>query len=92
MADAPLLWLMPLLPKHLGQKTRELDELDKITKADVVDFVNRRFKNNYVVVYKKQGEDAAAAKIPKPQITPVALNREAQSDFAKQFDQMSEMT
>lgn len=73
------------------KKTRELDELDKITKADVVDFVNRRFKNNYVVVYKKQGEDATATKIPKPQITPVALNREAQSDFAKQFEQMSEM-
>ena len=48
------------------KKTRELDELDKITKADVVDFVNRRFKNNYVVVYKKQGEDATATKIPKP--------------------------
>lgn len=73
------------------KKVGELNELDKITKQDVVDFVNRRFKNNYVVVYKKQGEDAAATKIPKPKITPVSLNREAQSDFAKKFEQMPEM-
>ncbi len=62
---------------------KRLDRLAKITKKDIVDFVNTHYSDNYVVVYKRTGEDKSVAKVQKPDITPVKLNREDQSDFAK---------
>ena len=41
--------------------------------------------NNYVVVYKRQGEDNNVVKVDKPQITPVEANRESSSDFLRKF-------
>ena len=59
-----------------------LDRLYKITKQDVVDFVNEKLRDdNYVVVYKRQGTDPNAQKIAKPDITPIVTNRDAVSDF-----------
>ena len=59
----------------------EMAELEKITKQDIIDFVNSRYTNNYVVVYKRNGEDKSMMKVTKPKITPVTVNREDQSDF-----------
>ena len=62
----------------------EIDRLSKITKQDIVAFANKNFSNNdYVVVYKMTGEDKNVTKVVKPAITPVVMNREAQSDFLK---------
>ncbi|MDQ1265710.1 MAG: hypothetical protein QG635_861, partial [Bacteroidota bacterium] len=61
------------------------DELDNITKQDIIRFANETFQNNYVVVYKRNGKDTASVKVPKPKITPVELNRESQSDFYKEI-------
>ena len=48
----------------------ELDRLEKITKQDVIDWANKVLgDNNYVVLYKLQGEDTTQKKIEKPQIT-----------------------
>ena len=58
-----------------------LNELSKITKEDIMDFVNQNYKNNYVVIYKHLGEDPNAITVTKPQITPVSVNRDAQSEF-----------
>jgi len=60
-----------------------LDRLSKITKKDIVDFARKNYSDNYVVVYKRTGEDKNVAKVQKPEITPVKINREDQSDFAK---------
>jgi predicted Zn-dependent peptidase len=60
-----------------------IDRLSKITKQNVIDFANANFKDNYVVVYKRTGEDKDVQKVIKPAITPVSINREAQSDFVK---------
>ncbi len=59
----------------------QLDRISKISKADIVDFANRFFKDNYVVIYKEQGEDTTLKKIEKPAITPIPANREYQSEF-----------
>ncbi len=61
----------------------QLDRLSKITKQDIIDFANKYYDNNYVVVYKRTGEDKNVQKIKKPAITPVKLNREDQSAFVK---------
>ncbi|MCE1165405.1 MAG: insulinase family protein [Bacteroidetes bacterium] len=62
---------------------RMADRYSKITKSDIVDFANKNFGDNYVVVYKKTGEDKNVQKIVKPDITPVQVNRDAESSFLK---------
>ena len=61
----------------------EMNELEKITKQDIIDFVNANYSDNYVVVYKRNGEDNSIRNVTKPTITPVTVNRKDQSDFLK---------
>jgi predicted Zn-dependent peptidase len=60
-----------------------VEAMSRITKEDVVRFANKWFGDNYTVVYKKSGEDPNVQKVEKPEINPVEVNREAQSDFFK---------
>lgn len=61
------------------------DEIAKISKQELVKFANEHFKDNYVVIYKRTGKDEGVAKVEKPKITPIQLNREEQSAFLKNF-------
>lgn len=60
-----------------------IDRLSKITKQDIITFANANLNDNYVAVYKRTGEDKDVQKVNKPAITPVSVNRDAQSDFVK---------
>ena len=60
-----------------------LDDLSKITKQELVDYANKYYTNDYVIVYKRQGENKAVKKVPKPEITPVEVNRQDMSPFVK---------
>ncbi len=62
---------------------KKLDLYSKISKQDIIDVANKYFGNNYVAVYKKTGEDKTVQKIVKPEITPVQVNRESESEFLK---------
>ncbi len=62
---------------------RNIGLMSKIAKEDVVRFANEWFDENYTVVYKLTGEDTNVKKVDKPTITPVEVNREAQSPFLK---------
>ncbi len=59
------------------------DRLSKLTKKDIMEFANKYFQENYVVVYKRKGEDKNVVKVVKPPITPVETNRNSQSQFVK---------
>lgn len=61
----------------------QLDRMSKITKQQIIDFVKANYNNNYVIVYKRTGEDKSVVKVAKPQITPIAVNRDDQSPFLK---------
>ncbi len=61
----------------------QIDRFSKITKEDVMAFAKEHYNNNYVVVYKRTGEDKNVKKVEKPSITPVEVNRDSQSDFVK---------
>ncbi len=61
----------------------DLDAMSRITKQDVVNFANKWFGNNYTVVYKLSEEDPNVEKVEKPQISPVEVNRNAQSEFLR---------
>ncbi|WP_047546269.1 M16 family metallopeptidase [Psychroserpens sp. Hel_I_66] len=65
-----------------------LDDLKKISKQELVDFANSFYKDNYVVTYKRQGEDASIVKVENPGITPVNVNREMSSPFLVNFNKM----
>jgi len=54
-----------------------------ISKKEVMNFANTYFTEDHVVVYKKTGEDKNIEQIEKPKITPVNLNRDKISRFAK---------
>jgi predicted Zn-dependent peptidase len=60
-----------------------LDRLSKINKAQVVQFVRDWYGDNYVIVYKRTGEDKNVVKVNKPAITPVKMNSDKQSEFLK---------
>ncbi|MGC4232198.1 MAG: insulinase family protein [Niabella sp.] len=67
----------------------KLDEMKKITKAQLIEYANQFFTgDNYVVVYKRKGEDKSIVKVEKPAITPVETNAGKQSDFVKKIDAM----
>ena len=63
-----------------------LNELKKITKQELVDFANGFYKDNYHIVYKRKGVDENIVKVKNPEITPVNLNREKQSDYILNFN------
>ena len=60
---------------------QQINDLEKITKQEIIDFVNKNYSDNYVVVYKRNGEDKSSIQVTKPKITPVSVNREDQSKF-----------
>ena len=63
----------------------EIDEMAKISKAELVAFANDFFKENYVTVYKQTGENKDKVVVEKPSITPIKINRDNESDFAKEL-------
>ncbi len=65
-----------------------VNDLSKITKADIVAFANKYLGDNYVAILKKKGENKDQQKIEKPTITPVETNADKQSGFVKMVDEM----
>ncbi len=63
----------------------QYDQMAALTKQDIVDFANEWFGDNYVQVNKRAGKNNAV-KVEKPQITPVEIDRETQSDFYLAWD------
>ncbi|RNC65366.1 pitrilysin family protein [Proteiniphilum sp. X52] len=76
-------WFVSTFINRLDWKDQvdRLDRLARITKQDVVNFANAYFKENYAVIYKREGKDPNELKIAKPQITPIVMNRDARSQF-----------
>lgn len=66
----------------------KLDAMALVTKQQVIDFAKKHFNAGYVTVYKRQGEDKANQKVPKPTITPVAVNKDAESPLFKEINNM----
>ena len=65
------------------QQVGYLDRISGMTKEQIVSFAKRHFRQNYVTVFKRQGEDTTQKKIDKPAITPIPTNRDMVSQFVK---------
>ncbi|GET26097.1 pitrilysin family protein [Prolixibacter sp. NT017] len=61
------------------------DEMEKITKDELVAFAREHYKDNYVLAYKRTGEAKGLVKVEKPEITPISINRQDQSKFFTDF-------
>ncbi|MBT8147339.1 MAG: insulinase family protein, partial [Gammaproteobacteria bacterium] len=62
---------------HIG----EMERLEQVTKQDVIDVANRYFADNYVAVYREDGQHNIPP-VEKPQIDPVSIDPTRQSQFA----------
>ncbi len=65
-----------------------VEELGKISKRDVADFVRRHYDNNYSIVYIRKGK-ANLTRVDKPHITARPLNTESKSEFAEKLDKIT---
>ena len=63
----------------------EKELLKTLTKKDIVDFANKYFQQNYLIVYKRQGKPDVDV-VEKPAITPIHINRDVSSSF---FDEIA---
>lgn len=62
-----------------------IDKMSKITKQQIVDYANANLKDNYVVIYKREGKDPNEKKMSKPSITPIYMNRDTASAFLREI-------
>ena len=72
--------------QNWSKRVQFLDELKKISKKQLVSFANNFYGDNYVITYKRKGEDQNIVKVANPGITPVKLNREKSSEYIKVFN------
>jgi len=62
-----------------------INDLEKITKDELVAFAQKHYVDNYVVVYKRKGVDKNIVKVDKPKITPIKIDRSKSSEFANKI-------
>lgn len=67
------------------EELSEMDEYASFTKQDVIDFANVFFKDNFVVINKEKGINDKLLRVDNPGITPIKINREAQSEFLQEI-------
>lgn len=65
-------------------RVNRMNEIRSVTKEEIITVANKYYKDNYVIIYKRVGE-RDVPKVEKPAITPVEVNREAQSPFLKEI-------
>lgn len=72
-----------------AEACRSVDMYAQITKEDLVKFANEYFNGTgYVTIYKKQGKPEEVHPVAKPAITPIQVNRDAESDFFKSLKEI----
>lgn len=74
--------------KSWEEMVYEIEEYEKITKDELVDFANEFFTDNYIAVYKRIGVAGDVFHIEKPQITALDINRSVESDFMHELKEM----
>ena len=64
------------------------EEVDKITKDDIIKIANKYYGDNYIALYSKTGFPKKQ-KMPKPKFKPIKpKNSESKSDYAKKIENM----
>ncbi|MEP7079245.1 MAG: insulinase family protein [Ginsengibacter sp.] len=86
--------LMDAFIKNRGEKWDDdvsmLDQMSRLTKRQIIETANKYFGENYVLVYKRKGEDKNVVKVEKPAITPIETNAGKSSPFVQKIVAMPE--
>ena len=60
--------------------------INQLSIENLKELANKYFKDtNYNLVYKQTGTDPNEVKMPKPEITPIVMNRDSASNFLKEI-------
>ena len=70
-------------------RVKHIENIRNVSKQELVDFANTFYRDNYVSVFKRQGENENQVKVENPGITPIALNRDKKSPFVEKFNAMT---
>lgn len=60
-----------------------IERLRAVSKDELVAYARQHLRDNYVTVFKRQGEDTDLVRVENPSITPLTLDQQALSPFAK---------
>ena len=74
-----------IVSKDWKDYVKFVDDLEGISKQELIDFANKNYGDNYAVTYKRIGVDSSIVKVEKPQITPININRDTSSTFYKEI-------
>lgn len=66
---------------------KQYDELEQVTKEEIVTFANKHYGNTYALCYKRLGEPSVH-KVQKPAITSIVMNKEVSSPFKQEVESM----
>jgi zinc protease len=75
-----------IMEKDWADYVNRYEKLEKVTKQGLIDFCNKNFNENYIVINKRNGKDETVSKVAKPKITPLDINRDTSSTFKKMLD------
>jgi predicted Zn-dependent peptidase len=67
------------------QAYNELWEMQRMRKEEIMEIAAEYLNKDRVEIFKREGADSSISKITKPEINPVALNRDKQSTFVTQW-------
>ncbi len=70
------------------QHLERFNRMASLSKEDIMNFAKKHYTDNYVSVFKINGDPGDVSKVEKPPITPIDLEREEQSQFYKDFEAM----
>lgn len=74
--------------RNWQEELEEMTEIQQIKKEEIIDFAQSFFKENYAIVYKEQGENENLIRVENPKITPIQINRDENSAFFEEINQM----
>jgi len=69
----------------IADELKYFDNLASVTKEQIMAFAREKYRDNYVIVFKRNGVAKDLVKVDKPAITPLKINRNVQSDFLTAF-------
>ena len=79
--------------QSLADIVDDFSHIDSVTKDDMLAAVRRYIgTDNYAAIYKRQRPDSSIVKMPKPELTPIATNRDASSAFLLEIQRRGRRT
>lgn len=84
-AVATQLYELYIHGQSIENRLKFISRMRAVTKADLMAYVRKHYKDNYVVVYQRQGENKSLVRVANPGITPLEIDRNALSTFGKEI-------